>query len=179
MNPQQRSAAAAAARRCAMRLPAPVASAADSVVAFIARFSMAAVFWKSGQTKIEGFALDIVDGVFQPGLPHLSETVIDLFRDEYRLPWLSPEFAATAAAWAEHLLPAMLLLGLRTRLAAVGLLAMTFVIQVFVYPDAYPTHGTWAALLAWLALRGPGAISLDHGLDRWLARSHSEIERAW
>jgi len=157
-------------------MPAPVTRAAESAVALIARFSMAAVFWKSGQTKIEGFALDIVDGVFQPGLPRLSETAVDLFSDEYRLPWLSAELAATAAAWGEHLLPAMLLLGLGSRGAALGLLAMTAVIQVFVYPDAYATHGTWAALLAWLVLRGPGAISLDRALDLWLKRRHRGME---
>lgn len=159
------------ARRFAIALPQPLARAADSVIALLARFSVAAVFWKSGQTKIEGFAVDIVEGLFQPGLPRLSATVVDLFREEYRLPWMTPEFAATAAAWGEHVLPAMLLLGLGTRVAALGLLVMTAVIQVFVYPDAYATHGIWAALLAWLALRGPGTISLDHGLDRWLTRS--------
>jgi putative oxidoreductase len=84
---------------------------------------------------------------------------------------MSPEFAATTAAWGEHVLPAMLLLGLGTRVAALGMLVMTAVIQVFVYSDAYATHGIWAALLAWLVLRGPGTTSLDHGLDRWLTRS--------
>jgi len=159
------------ARRFTIALPQPVARAAESVIALLARFSVAAVFWKSGQTKIEGFALDIVEGVFLPGWPTLSATAVDLFREEYRLPWMSPESAAIAAAWGEHLLPAMLLLGLGTRLAALGLLVMTAVIQVFVYPDAYATHGIWAALLAWLVLRGPGTISLDRGLDRWLTRS--------
>jgi len=178
MNSLDRGTGAAQTRRQVATLPAALAPAAESLVALIARFSMAAVFWKSGQTKIEGFALDIVDGVFQTGLPRLSDTAVDLFRDEYRLPLLSPELAATAAAWGEHLLPALLLLGLGTRLAAVGLLAMTIVIQVFVYPDAYATHGTWAALLAWLALRGPGAISLDRALDFGLARSRRAIEPA-
>jgi putative oxidoreductase len=176
MNRLQRHGGAVVPRPPVFALPAALALAAESLVALIARFSMAAVFWKSGQTKIEGFALDIVDGVFQPGLPRLSDTAVDLFRDEYRLPWLSPELAASAAAWGEHLLPAMLLLGLGTRVGALGLLGMTAVIQAFVYPDAYATHGTWAALLAWLALRGPGAISLDRVLECWLKRWNGAME---
>lgn len=112
-----------------------------SLVAFVARFSIAAVFWKSGQTKVEGLAIDLVDGTFQLGVPHLSASAIPLFTDEYKLPWLSPELAAHAAAFAEHLFPLLILIGLATRFSALGLLGMTLVIQTFVYPDAYPTHG--------------------------------------
>lgn len=70
------------------------------------------------------------------------------------------------AAVAEHVLPLMLLLGLANRLAALLLLSMTLVIQLFVYPSAYPTHGLWAALLLYLMARGPGVLSLDHLLTR-------------
>ncbi len=137
----------------------------ESLIAALGRFSIAAVFWKSGQTKIEGFALDIVDGTYQFGWPHLSDSALALFRDEYRQPFMSPEFAAPFAALAEHVFPALLLLGLATRFSAAALLVMTLVIQVFVYPDAYPTHGTWAAVLLYLMARGGGVLSVDH----WLA----------
>jgi putative oxidoreductase len=97
---------------------------------------------------------------------------VDLFRDEYRLPFLAPEIAAPLAATAEHLFPLLLLLGLATRGAAFALLVMTLVIQVFVYPGAYATHATWAAILLLLVARGPGAFSLDHWIaSRWAARA--------
>lgn len=138
----------------------------ESAIALLARFSLAGVFWKSGQTKIEGLAIDLVDGSFQLGWPRLSANAVDLFRDEYRLPLLPPEWGALLAATGEHLLPLLLLAGLATRLSAAGLLAMTAVIQLLVYPGAWPTHGVWAAGLLWLMARGPGALSVDH----WLAR---------
>jgi putative oxidoreductase len=134
----------------------------ESAIALLGRFSVAAVFWKSGQTKIEGLALDLVSGTVDLGWPRLSASAVDLFRDEYKLPLLPPELAATLAAFGEHLLPVLLLLGLGTRLAALGLLAMTAVIQFMVYPSAYAIHGVWAAVLLWLMVRGPGAVSLDH-----------------
>ena len=139
-----------------------------SLIALVARFSIAAVFWKSGQTKVEGLAIDIVDGRFSLGWPRLADSAVDLFRDEYKVPLLSPELAAPLAATAEHFLPVLLLIGLATRLSALGLLAMTAVIQIFVYPGAYPTHGVWAAVLLYLVATGPGAVSID----RWLARRH-------
>jgi putative oxidoreductase len=136
-----------------------------TLVAFVARFSIAAVFWKSGQTKIEGFAIDIVNQEFALGWPRLSDSVVGLFRDEYQLPLIPPEIAATLAAFAEHFFPLLILLGLATRLSALALLGMTLTIQLFVYPDAYPTHGTWAAVLLLLMVHGPGKLSLDH----WIA----------
>ncbi|WP_260956826.1 DoxX family protein [Pseudomonas citri] len=137
-----------------------------SLIAFIARFSIAAVFWKSGQTKIEGLAIDLFDGRFQIGLPHLADSTIPLFQSEYALPLLSPELAAHLAATAEHVFPVLILLGLATRFSALALLGMTLTIQLFVYPDAYPTHGTWAAVLLYLTARGPGVLSLDHLIAR-------------
>jgi putative oxidoreductase len=142
----------------------------ESLIAALGRFSIAAVFWKSGQTKIEGFALDIVDGTFQFGLPHLSDSALMLFREEYRLPFVSPELAAPLTALAEHLFPALLLIGLATRLSAAALLVMTLMIELFVYPGAYPTHGVWATVLLYLMARGGGAFSLDH----WIARRAQE-----
>jgi len=143
----------------------------ESVIALLGRFSVAAVFWKSGQTKIEGLAIDIVSGSFELGMPRLSSSAVDLFRDEYQLPLISPELGATLAALGEHVLPLLLLLGLGTRFAALGLLVMTAVIQLLVYPAAYPTHGVWAAVLLWLMVRGPGAVSIDHALGTRRARA--------
>lgn len=137
-----------------------------SAIALLARFSLAAVFWQAGQTKVEGLAINLVSGEFQLGWPRLSASAVDLFRDEYRLPLIAPELAAPLAALAEHGLALALLLGLATRLSALGLLGMTAVIQLLVYPGAYATHGTWAALLLWLVAQGPGRWSVDH----WLAR---------
>lgn len=138
-------------------------------VALLGRFSIAAVFWKSGQTKVEGLAIDIVNGEFTLGIPRLSESVVGLFRDEFRLPVIPPEIAAPMAAFAEHLFPILILVGLATRFSALALLVMTATIQVFVYPDAYPTHGVWAAVLLYLIARGPGALSIDHLLERKFA----------
>lgn len=143
----------------------------ESAITLLARFSLAGVFWRSGQTKVEGFAIDLVEGQLDLGWPRLSANAVDLFRDEYRLPLLPPEWGALLAATGEHLLPALLLVGLATRFSAAGLLAMTAVIQLLVYPGAWPTHGVWAAALLWLMLRGPGAISLDHVL----ARTHGRM----
>jgi len=140
----------------------------NTLLACVARFSIAAVFWKSGETKIQGFAVDIVNREFTLGWPRLSDSVVDLFRDEYHLPLIPPEIAATMAAFAEHFLPILILLGIATRLSALGLLGMTMTIQLFVYPDAYPTHGTWAAVLLYLMVHGPGKLSVDH----WIARRY-------
>lgn len=138
----------------------------QSFIAFLGRFSIAATFWQSGQTKVEGFAIDLIHGRFQWGMPHLSESAVELFRDEYALPLIPPEWAAHMAATAEHVFPVLLLIGLGTRYSALALLGMTLVIEIFVYPDAYPTHGLWAAVLIYLIARGPGAFSIDHLLAR-------------
>lgn len=140
----------------------------NSLVAFVARFSIAAVFWKSGQTKIQGLSIDIVNRDFTLGWPRLSDSVVALFRDEYHLPLVAPEIAAPMAAFAEHFFPLLILLGLAARFSALALLGMTLTIQIFVYPDAYPTHGTWAAVLLYLMVHGPGKLSLDH----WIARRY-------
>ena len=137
-----------------------------SLVALIGRFAIAGVFWRSGQTKVEGLAVDIVEGRFELGWPRLSANAVELFRDEYQLPVLPPELGALLAATGEHVLPILLLIGLGTRFAALGLLLMTLVIQLLVYPGAWAVHGTWAAVLLWLMMRGPGVVSLDHFFKR-------------
>jgi putative oxidoreductase len=139
----------------------------ESLIAFVGRFSIAAVFWKSGQTKIEGLAIDVVDRSFQIGMPKLSDSAVFLFEQEFALPVIPPHAAAAMAATAEHIFPVLILVGLATRFSALALLGMTLVIQIFVYPDAYPTHGTWAAILLYLMARGPGRWSVD----QWISRS--------
>jgi putative oxidoreductase len=124
---------------------------AHALLALAARFGVGAVFFLSGRTKVDG-------------LLSVNENALTLFREEYRVPLLPPELAAHAAAYAEHLLPLLLFAGLATRLSALGLLGMTAVIQFFVYPDAWPTHLTWAASLLYLAGRGAGPLSLDRAL---------------
>ncbi|MEO7336602.1 MAG: DoxX family protein [Caldimonas sp.] len=121
---------------------------AHDVLALASRLSIASIFFLSGRTKVDGF-LTITDSAYE------------LFRTEYKLPLIPPEIAAHLATWAEHLFPVLLLLGLFTRLSALALLGMTVTIQVFVYPDAWPTHLSWAALLLYLIGRGAGALSLD------------------
>lgn len=129
----------------------------ETVLLLVARFGMAAIFWLSGRTKVND-ALTITD------------TTYELFRTEYALPLIDPEIAAHAATYAEHIFPILLVLGLTTRLAALALLGMTLVIQIFVYPDAWPTHLSWAGLLLPLIARGGGAISLDQLIRRALGK---------
>jgi putative oxidoreductase len=139
----------------------------DSLLALVARVGIGATFWLSGQTKIEGLVLDPIGLHVQLGWPHISEGALELFRSEYALPFIPPEIAAPMAAFSEHLFPLMLVLGLGTRFAALALLGMTAVIEVFVYPDAWPTHAVWAACLLFLVARGAGAFSLDALVARW------------
>lgn len=120
----------------------------SDLLLLVARFGIAAIFFLSGRTKVEG-------------LLTITPATYDLFSTEYALPFVSPEIAAHAATYSEHLFPILLVLGLFTRPAAAALLGMTLVIEVFVYPDAWPTHLSWAALLLPLIARGPGRWSLD------------------
>jgi putative oxidoreductase len=122
-----------------------------SLIALAARFAIAGIFFLSGRTKVEGWLT-------------VSDTAIALFADEYKVPLLPPALAAHLATYAEHLFACLLVLGFCTRLSALALLGMTAVIQFFVYPDAWPTHLSWAALLLYLAGRGAGVISLDRAL---------------
>lgn len=142
---------------------------ADEAIGLLARIGLAFTFWLSGQTKIEGLVLDPLGLQAEWGWPHLSDSAVELFRSEYALPLLPPEWAALLAATAEHVLPLLLLLGLGTRFAALGILGMTLVIEVFVYPLAFPTHALWAAAALVLLVHGGGRWSLDcllHGCTR-------------
>ena len=120
----------------------------SSFLLLLQRLGVAAIFFQSGRTKVEG-------------LFTIPETTVELFRSEYALPLLPPEVAATLAAGAEHLFPVLLVLGLLTRLSAAALLGMTLVIQLFVYPDAWPTHLSWAGLMLPLIAIGGGKWSVD------------------
>jgi putative oxidoreductase len=126
----------------------------EALLLLVARLGIAAVFFMSGRTKVEGL-LTITPGTYE------------LFRSEYALPLVPPEIAAHAATYSEHLFPILLVLGLFTRPAAAALLGMTAVIEIFVYPDAWPTHLSWAAILLPLIARGGGTLALDRV---WLTR---------
>ncbi|MEB0204349.1 DoxX family protein [Pseudomonas sp. CCC3.1] len=125
----------------------------EALLLLVARVGIASVFFLSGRTKVTGFL-------------QLKQSTYTLFRSEYALPLIPPEWAAHAAAYAEHVFPLLLVLGLLTRPAAAALLGMTLVIEVFVYPDAWPVHLTWAGLLLPLLAYGGGAWSLDNLLRR-------------
>lgn len=112
------------------------------------RLGVAAVFFQSGRSKVEGL-FTLTDGTFQ------------LFQTDYRLPFIAPVPAAYIAAASEHIFPILLVLGLFTRVSALALLIMTLTIEIFVYPDAWPTHLSWAAILVPLIARGGGKLSLD------------------
>lgn len=108
------------------------------------RLAVANVFWSSGMVKLADW-----------------NAALALFRDEYRLPVLPPEIAAHMAVSIELSTPFLLLFGFFTRGAALVLLGMTTVIEAFVYPQAWPTHIQWAAMLLVLLCRGAGKFSVD------------------
>lgn len=120
-----------------------------ALLALPLRFAVATVFWDSGTTKIANW-----------------DATLQLFEEEYKVPLLPPDFAAHLAASIELTTPVLLVLGLLTRPAALVLLGMTTVIEVFVYPQAWPTHIQWAAMLLVLLCRGAGTFSVDHWLRR-------------
>ena len=131
-----------------------------SVLALLARASIAAIFWPAASTK--------VDQNFQ-----ITDLTIALFQDEYlrNLSFLPAAPMAYLATAVEFSMPALILAGLATRLATLPLIGMAVFIQVFVYPMSWPDHLIWIALLGFLLARGPGAISLDALLARQFDRN--------
>jgi putative oxidoreductase len=121
-----------------------------SLLSILGRFAVGLVFWNSARTKVQGWDLFGV-----------NENTLTLFQEEYKLPIISPEFAALLAQLSEHIFSVLIIIGLATRFSALALLGMTLVIEIFVYPEAYVVHGTWAAILIMLIKFGPGKISLD------------------
>ena len=128
------------------------------LVALLARVAIANTFWSSVQTKISGW--DFMGQSWQ--FWNLSQSTFFLFENEYTVPLLSVNVAAYLATFGEFFLSIALMLGLFTRLSAVGLLGMTAVIQLFVYPDSWSVHIFWAASLLYLIKCGGGTISIDH-----------------
>ncbi|MGF6597894.1 putative oxidoreductase [Paraburkholderia sp. GAS448] len=135
-----------------MRLAGWLERVPYALLAIPLRIAVATVFWNSAMTKLANW-----------------EAALALFRDEYRLPLLPPELAAYMAVSIELTTPVLLILGLATRPVALVLLGMTTVIEIFVYPQAWPTHIQWVAMLLVLLCRGAGPLSVDHWLrDRWI-----------
>jgi putative oxidoreductase len=120
-----------------------------SALAIPLRLAIANVFWSSAMVKLDSWS-----------------TTLALFQSEYRLPLLPPELAAYLATGIELSTPFLMLFGLFTRPAAFVLLGMTTIIEIFVYPQAWPVHIQWAAMLLVLLCRGAGAISIDAMLAR-------------
>jgi putative oxidoreductase len=123
-----------------------------SALQLLFRLAIGSVFWSSGLTKIASW-----------------QTTVALFRDEYQVPVLPPEVAAVLGTTFELACPLFLVLGLATRLATLPLLGMTFIIQVFVYPEYWTQHLLWASALLFLMARGGGAMSVDHLIARRVA----------
>ena len=124
-----------------------------SLLLLVQRIGIAAIFFFSGRTKVEGWFT-------------ITDSAYELFRTEYSGVPLPSDLATVMATVSEHLFPVLLVLGLFTRLSALALLGMTLTIQVFVYPDAWPTHLSWAGLLLPLVAMGGGKVSLDRLLFR-------------
>ncbi|MXO61290.1 DoxX family membrane protein [Altererythrobacter salegens] len=122
-----------------------------SLLLLVMRFGAAAIFFLSGRTKVEGWFT-------------ITDSAYELFEYEYALPLIPTKIATVAATVSEHVFPILLVLGLGTRYAALALLGMTMVIEIFVYPDAWPTHLSWAGLLLPLIAMGGGKVSLDRAL---------------
>jgi len=128
------------------------------LLALVSRLAVATVFWKSAQTKISGWTF--LDQHWQ--FFNLNDSTFTLFEYEYAIPLLPAEMAAYMATAAEFFLSLAVAFGLFTRLSALGLLGMTAVIQIFVYPEAWPTHIVWIVGMFYLIKHGPGRFSIDH-----------------
>lgn len=126
-----------------------------SLVQLVGRLAIAGVFLRAGMQKLAGW-----------------ETTLALFREEYRVPVLPPELAAIIATATEVGGSILILLGLATRAATLPFFGMILTIQLFVFPQAWPEHLTWTAVLLVLLTRGAGAVSVDHLLARWLDPGH-------
>ena len=120
------------------------------------RLAVATVFWNSAMTKLANW-----------------DTAMALFVDEYKVPRIPPELLAYITVSIELSTPVLLVLGLLTRPVAAVLLGMTAVIEIFVYPQAWPTHIQWAAMLLMLLCRGAGKLSVDHLLWRRFGEERS------
>src|SRR5881397_1363448 len=117
------------------------------------RIGVGMVFFKSGLLKYQSF-----------------EFAVKLFEDEYKVPILAPAVAAQIAMINELTTSTLLFLGLATRLATLPLLGMMLVIQIFVYPSAWPDHVLWGSTLIFILTRGPGPFSIDYLIERYFLK---------
>lgn len=129
----------------------------EDIIALVARIAVGLVFWRSAQTKIDGST--ILGQKWQ--FFNVSDSTFTLFEYEYELPIIPSDIAAYLATYSEFFLGGAIILGLFTRLSAIALLGMTLVIQIFVYPDAWPTHIMWLVPLLYLIKHGGGKASVD------------------
>ena len=123
------------------------------LIALTARIALAQVFWSSAQAHLASW-----------------DTTLYMFGDTYQVPLLPPELAAYLAVAMELAMPPLLVLGFATRFAALALFGMTLVIEIFVFPEAWPTHIQWAAMQLVLMGHGAGSLSLDALMKRWFKR---------
>jgi putative oxidoreductase len=131
------------------------------VISLLARLGIGTVFLRSGLLKIDGITRENAFTYLQNVSGWANGNTLALFRDEYKIPLLSPELAAYMGTAAEITMPILLFAGLFTRFAALALLCMTLTIQIFVYPNAFDTHSVWAVSLLFLMKYGAGRFSLD------------------
>lgn len=135
------------------------AAAQPDLVQVVVRLALAVPFWRSGILKWDGFL-------------QLNDTAIDLFSQEFMLhlpggpyPFPAPALMAFLSGCGEIIFPTLLVLGLATRFAGLGLLFMTVVVELTV-PEGWPIHITWAAMALAILRHGPGRLSLDHLVAR-------------
>ncbi|WP_323760929.1 DoxX family protein [Maricaulis sp.] len=156
---------------------------APDALPLLARLTLAGVFWRSLLTKVSTVKLFTYTELINdfeversrlrlPELPlELKAAAMQQFRGDFALPLLPPDLAAWMATLAELVLPVLLVLGILTRISALALVGMTLVIQVFVYPEAWwATHALWVVIGLYIAVTGPGRISIDHQAARFFAR---------
>ncbi len=128
------------------------------LIAVTCRIALAQVFWSSAQTHLANW-----------------QTTLFLFDSDYSLPFLPPVLAAYMAITVELVVPVLLLLGLATRFASLVIFGMTLVIEIFVYPAAWPTHIQWAAMMLVLMAYGAGPLSLDWLIRRWAGSPSTDM----
>lgn len=152
----EKSATQTSLRRLYVSVRAEMERLPLSIIQLTMRIAVGAVFLKSGLLKINSW-----------------EFAVKLFEEEYKVPVLSPTVAAWLATFNELVFSMLLIIGLATRFATLPLLGMIFVIQVFVYPQAWAEHLLWASILVFILSRGPGAFSLDHLVERYFGDKDS------
>jgi putative oxidoreductase len=140
--------------------------AQPSLVQLVMRVALAVPFWKSGILKWTGFL-------------QLSDTAVTLFSDEFMLHlpggpyhYPAPAVFAFLSGCGEITFPVLLVLGLGTRFAALGLLIMTCIVELTV-PDGWPIHITWAAMALGIMAWGPGRVSIDHLLSQYFGQEEA------